>query len=100
MTTIPIDLYITNVLMADLVGRDRKPSAYLVYLCLTARALAMGRRRTVAVSYQRLSDATGLSRSAVQDAIRVLKRRKLVQVTRAGATATPEYEVLRPWVTR
>jgi hypothetical protein len=42
-------------------------------------------------------DATGLSKSAVQGAIRTLTRRRLVRATRLSATAVPEYLVLRPW---
>jgi hypothetical protein len=42
-------------------------------------------------------DATGLSKSAVQAAIRALSRRRLIRGTRQTATAVPEYTVLRPW---
>ena len=32
--TVPIDVYIVDTLMRDLVGHDRQPSAYLVYVFL------------------------------------------------------------------
>src|SRR4030095_3376176 len=32
--TVPIDRYIVDTLMRDLVGHDRQPSAYLVYVFL------------------------------------------------------------------
>jgi hypothetical protein len=96
MTTVPLDAYVVDVLMADLVGHDRRPAAFLVYLLLTVRASG-GRRRTLRLSYQEIADRSGLSKSAVQGAVRVLKRRQLVRVTQETPTATPEYEVLRPW---
>ena len=34
MATIAIDPYIVDTLMPDLVGHDRQPSAFLVYLLL------------------------------------------------------------------
>jgi hypothetical protein len=97
MATVPFDAYVLDILMADLVGHDRAPAAFLVYLQLAGRA-TRAPRRTVTLSYQDLADRTGLSRSAVQAAVRHLKRRRLVHATQAHRTATPEYEVLRPWV--
>jgi len=32
--TIPIDDYVIDILMRDLVGHDRQPAAYLVFLYL------------------------------------------------------------------
>lgn len=49
------------------------------------------------LSYQMIADATGLSKSAVQDAIATLERRKLVRVQRKSPTATPGYTVLAHW---
>ncbi|HXE57761.1 MAG TPA: MarR family transcriptional regulator [Gemmatimonadales bacterium] len=97
MTTVAVDAYVIDVLLADLVGHDRRPSAFLVYLWLAVQA-ARTRGRPVRVSYQELADRTGLSKSAVQAAVRVLERRRLVQRHRPSPTATPEYRVLRPWV--
>jgi hypothetical protein len=41
--------------------------------------------------------ATGLSKSAVQAAMRTLARRRLIRGVRASVTAVPAYTVLRPW---
>jgi hypothetical protein len=82
--------------MPDLVGHDGQPSAFLVYLFLWLQA--RGRRpRAVAASYAHIAIGTGLSRSAVQTAVTMLKRRQLLAVRRGAPTAVPEYAVLRPW---
>jgi hypothetical protein len=36
--TIPIDDYVLDVLMRDIVGHDQQPAAYLVYLYLYGQA--------------------------------------------------------------
>jgi hypothetical protein len=87
------DPYITDVLMRDLVGHDRRPVAFLVYVWLAAH------ERAVQVSYQELAESIGVSRSAAQSAVRWLARRKLLAVSKASATATPRYVVLSPWRT-
>lgn len=94
--TASLDPYVIDVLMRDLTGHDRQPSAFLVYLFLWHRTTGRG-ARTVAASHQSIADATGLSKSAVQASLRTLLRRHLVQQSRASITATPEYAVLRPW---
>jgi DNA-binding GntR family transcriptional regulator len=43
---------------------------------------------------------TGLSKSAVQQALRTLKRRRLVQSRQTSATSVPEYLVEAPWLRR
>ena len=94
-----IDDYVVDVLMRDLVGHDRVPSAFLVYLYLWSQTL--GRRvKTARLSHKALADATGLSKSAVQRGMRRLIRRQLVRVRRDSATAVPEYHVARPWLGR
>src|SRR3984893_13264533 len=91
-----IDDYILDVLMRDLVGHDHAPAAFLVYLHLWSQT--MGRRgKTARLSHQMVADATGLSKSAVQNGMRCLLRRHLVRVHRASVTAIPEYRILRPW---
>lgn len=99
MTTLKLDAHVITALMPDLVGHDRQPSAFLVYLYLWSRAGA-GRERRITVSHQQMADDTGLSKSAVQSAVRTLVRRRLLRCERASATATPVYEVLRPWIRR
>lgn len=93
----PLDPYVFDTLMPDLVGHDRQPSAFLVYLYLWRHA--RGRRtRRASASLQQIASDTGLSKSAVQQAIRTLKRRRLVEASQASATAVPEYIVLQPWI--
>ena len=81
--------------MADLVGHDKSPSAFVVYLYLYR--VAAGRPRSAKASHQTIADDTGLSKSAVQAALRHLNRRKLVRSVRETQTATPHHFVLRPW---
>ena len=82
--------------MPDLVGHDKKPSSFIVYLYLLSR---MTRRRSnkVQVSYQTIADDTGLSKSAVQMSLRHLQQRRLISAQLASKTATPIYSVIRPW---
>jgi hypothetical protein len=94
--TISIDDYVFDVLMRDLVGHDRSPSAFLVYLHLWSRTVGR-REKSARLSHQMIADSTGLSKSAVQTAIRRLLRRQLVGVHRDTVTAVPEYRIARPW---
>jgi len=99
MYHIEVDEYVVDVLLPDLAGHDRSPAAFLVYVILWAR-LYRAEQRSTAVSLQNLADLSGLSKSAVQEAVRLLKRRGLVRVTRSSATALPQYELVRHWVRR
>ena len=94
-TVVKIDPYIVDTLMADLVGHDKTPSAFIVYLYLYRQAA--GRPRMLRASHQMVANDTGLSKSAVQAALRHLNRRKLVRSVRESQTATPQHFVLRPW---
>ena len=96
MEQIPVDAYVIDTLMRDLVGHDRKPSAFVVYLYFWRR-LATSRSGSVHLSHQAIAEATGLSRSAVQAGIRILLRRRLVRSRKAFPTATPEYSLIRHW---
>jgi DNA-binding MarR family transcriptional regulator len=88
-----------DALMPDLAGHDGQPSAFIVYLYLWC--CAGGRRRKrVAASLQQMAVETGLSKSAVQQALRTLKRRRLVQSRQTSATSVPEYLVEAPWLRR
>lgn len=89
------DDYVTDVLMRDLVGHDRKPAAFLVYLWLAAEHDRT--RAEVRVSYQQVAESVGISKSSAQSAIRWLLRRKLLKVEKENATATPAYTVCSPW---
>jgi|ERR1051326_8079289 DNA-binding MarR family transcriptional regulator len=99
MLHIGIDEYVFDVLMPDLVGHDHSPSAFLVYLFLWSE-LYRSEQKKIPVSLRGIAEATGLSKSAVQAAMRILKRRRLVAVSRRSPTATPEYELLRHWIRR
>jgi DNA-binding MarR family transcriptional regulator len=99
MDPVPVDRYILETLLPDLVGHDRHPSAFLVYLTLWSRS-SETRQRTVTSSLAELAEATGLSKRAVQDALGRLVRRRLVAVERESVTSVPRYTVLRPWARR
>src|SRR3954468_10528264 len=99
MATVPVDAYVLETLLPDLVGHDRHPAAFLVYLALWARTHG-ARRKEVAISLRDLAEATGLSKRSVQVALRRLARRKLVAVERAGITSVPSYALPRPWARR
>jgi hypothetical protein len=96
MTTVPVDAYVLDSLMADLVGHDRQPSAFLVYLFLWRRTHGGG-SETAQVSLLDIATCTGLSKRAVQEALRTLAKRRLLAIEREGITAIPVYTVLRPW---
>lgn len=91
-----LDAYVLETLMADLVGHDKTPAAFVVYLYLWRESRST-RRGRVAASHRTIAEETGLSKSAVQAAIRLLKRRQLVRSWQASQTATPEHQALRPW---
>ena len=96
MALVAVDAYVLDALMKELVGREKKPSAFLVYLQLWRRSRG-GRIARVAASLQTLASGTGLSKSAVQDGLKVLVRRKLIRSVRASRTGVPKYDVRRPW---
>ena len=93
---IAFDSYVLDVLMRDLVGHDKKPSAYIVYLYLAAR-IEREMTHCVEASYGTIASATGLSKSAVQHAIGHLKKRRLIIVIRDSTTSTPQYRLHRHW---
>jgi hypothetical protein len=90
-----IDDYVTDVLMRDLVGHDRRPVSFLVYLWLAAEEQRRG--SAVKISYQELAESIGISKSSAQAAVGWLAQRKLLAVEKVNATATPSYKVQRPW---
>jgi hypothetical protein len=96
MNTIRVDAYVMESLMPDIVGHDKKPAAFVVYLHLWSR-LAKSRSRKTPASYQTIADDTGLSKSAAQASVRHLLRRRLIRCELASRTAVPVYSVLRPW---
>jgi DNA-binding MarR family transcriptional regulator len=97
--TIPVDDYVLDVLMRDLIGHDQHPAAYLVYLYLYGQSTRM-KWKPVTASLRTLADATGLSKSAVQVALATLRRRQLIVTTRDHATARSRHRVFRHWRAR
>jgi DNA-binding MarR family transcriptional regulator len=85
-----LDDYVIESLMADLVGHDHKPSAFLVYLMIAAIGPA-------SLSYAELAERTGLSKRAVQMALAHLKARQLIEVRKGGVTEAARYVALTPW---
>jgi DNA-binding transcriptional ArsR family regulator len=91
----PLDPYVMETLLPDLVGHDRAPSAFLVYLKLWHAA--GGPNHNVEISLSSLAVETGLSKSSVQAALRRLAKRGLVTSRRTSPTAVPLYLVHSPW---
>ncbi len=95
MDRVPLDAYVLDALMPDLVGHDRRPSSFLVYLYLWRRSRAA--TQPVCASYQMLADGTGLSKGSVQSAVRTLERRQLVAIERRTATSAPVFTLRCHW---
>jgi hypothetical protein len=93
-----LDLYVTDILLRDLVGHDRRPASFLVYIWLAAEQ--QRHASTVTISYQDLAESIGISKSSAQSAVAWLIRRKLLAATKPTVTATPSYKVLTPWRNR
>ena len=96
MQRLTLDAYIIDVLLPDLVGHDRRPAAFLVYLFLLRHCATM-KRDSVSISLQTIATKTGLSKSTVQSAIRHLRRRELLDPRVAASVADPVRRVMRPW---
>ncbi len=96
MKSIELESYILDTLMPDLVGHDRTPGAFLVYLSLSRRAREE-ETETVQVSLRAVAESTGLSKRAVQDGIAHLMKRGLLSVSRKGITAVAKFTPLLPW---
>jgi hypothetical protein len=96
MKRIAVDAYVLDVLMPDLIGHDRRPAAFIVYLFLLRQTPISG-RDAVSVSLQTIATKTGLSKSAVQASIRHLRRRRLLDPEIIATTVDPLRRILRPW---
>jgi len=99
MERFAIDAYVTDVLMPDLVGHDRRPAAFIVYLFLLRHNGRRG-RDTISFSLQTIATKTGLSKSSVQAAIRHLKRRRLLDPDVQATVTRPARRIIRPWEKR
>jgi len=98
MSAFRLDEYVVDVLLRDLVGHDHSPAAFVVYLFLWRRTVGQ-RRKWERLSHSEIAQETGLSKSAVQQALRILHRRRLVRSKRRHETDTPEHSVEQPWAT-
>lgn len=96
MGQITLDPYVLDRLLPDLIGHDRRPSSFIVYMHLYRHA-SQHAGWSVRASHQAIASATGLSRSAVQGALAHLQRRQLISSSRAHPTAVPLHRVMRPW---
>lgn len=88
-----LDAYVLDTLMRDLVGHDRRTSAFLVYLALFASA----EKGFARISHARLAERTGLSKRSAQEAVLHLIDRGLLHATKSGVTDVTRYELLSPW---
>ena len=82
--------------MLDLIGHDRQPSAFVVYLFLW-RQTHGNKAAAAQIALQDIAEQTGFSKRSVQSAISWLAKRKLIGVARESITAIPVYTVMRPW---
>ena len=97
MPEVVLDSYVVDSLLRDLVGHGRSASTFLVYLFLWRHTYGEG-RPSAAFSHAVLAGGIGMSKRAVQNALKILTRRKLIKSHRRTITAVPQYTVLRPWV--
>ena len=93
---VAFDRYVFDTLMQDLIGHDRAPSAFVVYLQLWRHSLAAG-EPSVQMSLRAIAEGTGLSKRGVQEALTILSRRQLVAIARRSITDVPVYTLKRPW---
>jgi len=93
---IALDAYVIDSLLPDLIGHDRRLAAFVVYLYLWRHSATKG-NSDLRVSHQTIATDTSLSKTAVQVALRHLRRRKLIETRQDFPTATPRHRVLRPW---
>jgi hypothetical protein len=89
------DEYVLDALMRDLVGHDRRPASFLVYLWLVGEE--QRRKGSVSISYKELAENIGISKSAAQAAIGWLLKRRLIAMTKENVTAKPTYSTQTPW---
>jgi hypothetical protein len=97
MPNVEVDPYVIDTLMPDLVGHDRQPSAFVVFLYLWRHTFGAGQASTRA-SLLDIAASTGLSKRSIQSALRLLARRRLLSIQREGITAIPIYSIRRLWM--
>jgi hypothetical protein len=92
---VAVDAYVLDVLMPDLVGHDRRASAFLVFLHLWRKT--GGGARAARASHAMVAEATGLSKRGAQQALEVLVARKLVVRSRSSPTSAPLLTLRCSW---
>jgi DNA-binding GntR family transcriptional regulator len=97
MPAVRVDAYVIDTLMPDLVGHDRRPSAFVIYLLLWRRTHGAGSASTCEIALEDLAELSGLSKRTVQDALRWLQHRRLIAVRRGGPTDVGRFTVLETW---
>jgi CRP-like cAMP-binding protein len=90
-----LDGYVVDALLPDLVGHDRSPSAFLLFLFLWRRT--GGAARSTVLSHQMAADGTGLTKRSVQVALRHLVQRGLVTVRRKTKTSAAVVALRCDW---
>jgi hypothetical protein len=80
-----IDDYILDVLLRDLVGHDRRPVSFLVFLWLFFEQQRSG--DSVQISYVDLAENVGISKSSAQGAIKWLISRQLLSTSKKSNLA-------------
>jgi DNA-binding transcriptional ArsR family regulator len=95
---ISVDSYVFDTLMPDLIGHDRRPAAFIVFLFLWRKTKSAGRPTVQSISM--IASETGLSKSSVQNALRWLRHRGLIDVKRKSPTATPVFTLVCRWRNR
>jgi DNA-binding MarR family transcriptional regulator len=94
--SVVLERHVIETLMPDLVGHDRRPVAFLIYLYLYARA-GGSERKSIPISLDMLAEECGVSKRAAAEAIRHLVKRKLVARSRDYATALTVYSIAKTW---
>lgn len=96
MRALKLDSYVIDTLMPDLVGHDRRPGTFVVYLLLWRRTHGVG-EKSATIALEDLAELSGLSKRTVQESLRWLQSRRLLSVKREGPTGVGRFVVLEPW---
>ena len=88
---------VDNYVFDSLLPSIENPAAALLYLYLWRRTIGF-QKLSVELSHQILSDAVGISKRTVQEAIALLNDKGLVKTTRAYSTAIPRHTIQKPWL--
>src|SRR5438874_12139735 len=90
--TVPIDDYVLDVLMPDLVGHDHQPGAFLVYLYLYLEAQRQ-KWSPIYASLRKIGEATGLSKSPAQIAVGTVGATRRLKSNEDDSAAAPRHRV-------